>query len=101
MVERGTGPKSLMERSKGRQELDCCLTVSCVSKRSIPLVGCPALPFIDQGGVGVTDGRKRKKPNVEKVLRGCRVFLPPKPALLTWQTTPGIACFTDPDRAEL
>ena len=24
-----------------------------------------------------------------------------EPALLTWQTTPGIACFADPDRAEL
>ena len=30
-------------------------------KRSVPLVGCPALPLIDQGGAGITDGRKRKK----------------------------------------
>ena len=65
MVERGIGPKYLMERSKGRQELGCCLAVCCVSKtinqKSVPLVGCPALPFIDQGGAGVTDGRKGKK----------------------------------------
>ena len=76
-VERGIGTKSLMERSKGCQELDCCLAVSYVWNQSIPLVGCPALPFIDQGGAGVTDGRKRKKPKVENVLQRCRVFLFP------------------------
>ena len=44
MVERGTGPKSLMERSKECQELGCYLAVCCV--KSIPLfsgVTCP--PF--------------------------------------------------------
>jgi len=41
------------------------------------MVGCPALPFIDQGGAGVTNGRKRKKPKVEKDLRRSRVFLSP------------------------
>ena len=40
-------------------------------------MGSPALPFIDQGGAGVTDERTRKKPKVEKVLRGSRVFLFP------------------------
>ena len=79
MVERETGPKFVMERSKGHQELGCCLVLCCVSKtigqKSVPLVGCPALPFIDQGGAGVIDGRKRKKPKVEKVLRGSRVSL--------------------------
>ena len=71
MVERGTGPKSLIERSKGHQELGCCLAVCCVElicQKLVPLVGCPALPFIDQGGAGIIDGRKRKKPEVEKVL---------------------------------
>ena len=81
MIKRGIGLKSLMEESKGCRELGCCLAVCCVSKtidqKSVPLVGCPSLPFIDQGGVGVTDGRKRKKPKVEKVLRGNRVFLFP------------------------
>ena len=58
------GPKSLMERSKGCQELGRCLAVCYVEliyQKSVPLVGCPTLPFIDQGGVGVTDGRKREK----------------------------------------
>ena len=32
----------------------------CVWNRSVILVGCPALPFIDQGGAGIIDGRKRK-----------------------------------------
>ena len=99
MVERGMGPKSLMERSKGRQELSCCLVVCCVSKRSVPLVGCPALPFIDQGGVGVTDGRKRKKSKVEKVLRRSRVILFPcaYPANMTDHVRDGV--FADLHRA--
>ena len=51
MVKRGTCPKSLMERSKGCQELGCCLAMCCVCGIDpSPLVGCPALPFIDQGG---------------------------------------------------
>ena len=69
------GPKSLMKRSKGRQELGCCLAMSCLSKRSVPLVGCPALPFIDQGGSRGYRWEKEEKPKVEKVLRGSRVFL--------------------------
>ena len=40
-------------------------------------MGCHEPPFIDQGGAGVIDGRKRKKPKVEKVLWGSRVFLFP------------------------
>ena len=63
MVEREAGPKSLMERSKERQELGCCLAVCYVElirQKSVPLVGCPALPFIDQGGAGIADGRKSK-----------------------------------------
>ena len=54
-------------------------------------MGCLALPFIDQGGAGVTDGRKRKKQNVEKVLRGAGSFFSLEPTLLTWQTMLGIA----------
>jgi len=41
--------------------------VLCVES-IVLFVGHPALPFIDQGGAGVTDGRKRKKPKAEKVL---------------------------------
>ena len=40
-------------------------------------MGCPVLPFIDQERVGVIDGRKRKKPKVEKVPWGSQVFLFP------------------------
>ena len=45
MVERRTGPKSLMERSKGHQELGCCLVVSCASKTIGPLSGVPCPPI--------------------------------------------------------
>ena len=78
MVERGTGPRSLMEGSKGcqepggslalcvmcRTELSMSLFVCVACQKSVPLVGSPALPFIDQGGAGVTDERKRKIPRV-------------------------------------
>ena len=64
MVERGTSPKYLMERSKGCQELGCCLAVCCVSKmidqKLVPLVGCHALPFIDQGEQGLQMGERGK-----------------------------------------
>ena len=42
-----------------------CCSAMCYVMRGVlnrsPLVGCPALPFIDQGGAGITDGRKKKK----------------------------------------
>ena len=100
MIERGTCPKSLMEGSKGSQELGRSLTM-CVLPCfwSVPLVGSPALPFIDQGGAGVTDGRKRKIPKESKVLRGSRVFLFPCacPANMADRVRDGV--FADPYRA--
>ena len=50
MIERETGPKSLMEGSKGSQELGGSLSrrVCCVVF-SIPLAGGSASPFIDEG----------------------------------------------------
>ena len=45
MVERGIGPKSLMERSKGRQELGCCLAVCCVWNRFVVFGGVPCRAF--------------------------------------------------------
>ena len=77
MVERGTCPKSLMERSKGCQELSCILVVCYVWNQSVPLVGCPALPFIDQGENKGYRWEKEKKTKGKKVLRGCWVFLFP------------------------
>ena len=64
-----------------------------------PPVGCPALSFIDQGGAEVTDGRKRKKSKVEKVLRRSRVFLSPYacPADMADCVRDGV--FADPYRA--
>ena len=51
MVERGTGPKSLMEGSKGCQEPDSSLTVCdvCCSSRVGPFVEGSTSPFIDEG----------------------------------------------------
>ena len=46
-------------------------------------------------------GERGKKPKVERVLRGAGSSFSLEPALLTWQTTPGIVCFVDPDRAGL
>ena len=80
-----------MEGSKGCQEpggglavcvmcqteLSMSLSVCVFRQKSVPLVGSPALPFIDQGESRGYKWRKRKKPKVEKVLRGSRVFLFP------------------------
>ena len=63
MVKRGTGPRSLMEGSKGGQEPDGGLAVyvSCSLKVDLPpLAGCPAPPFIDQGGRGLHGGGRIK-----------------------------------------
>ena len=40
------------------------LCVELVHPKLVPSMGGPTLPFIDQGGAGVTDGRKRKIPKV-------------------------------------
>ena len=97
MVERGIGPKSLMERSNGCRELGCCLAVCyvmcCVWNRSVSLVGCPAFPFIDQGGAGVTDGRKKKKQRPRRSFEGAGSSFSSESAPLTWQTVSGIGTF--------
>ena len=51
MIERGTSPKSLMEGSKGGQELDSSLTVCvvCCAIKSQSFVGGSTSPFIDEG----------------------------------------------------
>ena len=54
MIERGTGPKSLMEGLKGGQEVQSNLTVCiCVSYCSVlrvrPSDGGSTSPFIDEG----------------------------------------------------
>ena len=67
MVERGIGPKSLMEESKGRQELGCCLTTCCVSKTIGPLSGVPCPPFYRPRG---SRGYRREKEGKTKGREG-------------------------------
>ena len=100
MAERETCPKSLMERSKGCQELGCCLAVSCVSKMIGPFSGVPCPPFYrPRGEQGLQMRDRGKKPKVEKVLRESRVFLFPCdcPANMADRVRDGM--FADPDRA--
>ena len=68
-----------------------CYVVRGVWNRSLPLVWCPALPFIDQGGVGITDGRKRKNQRWRRSFEGAGSSFSFEPALLTRQTVLGIA----------
>ena len=55
---------------RARLLLGCVLKM--IDQKSVLLVGCPALPFIDQGGVGVIDGRKR---NSVLDRSGCRMLV--------------------------
>ena len=92
-----------MGGSKGCQELDSSLTVCdvcCVVRQKlVPLVGSPALPFIDQGGSRGYRWEKVEKTKVKKVLRGSRVFLFPYvcPANMVDCVRDGM--FADPYRA--
>ena len=54
-------------------------------------MGFPALPFIDQGGAGIIDGRKKKNQSQRKSFEGVGSSFSFEPALLTWQTVLGIA----------
>ena len=57
-----------------------------------PLSGVPCPPFIDQGGAGITYGRKRKTQRERESFEGAGSSFSLEPALLTWQTVPEIAC---------
>ena len=76
---------------RARLLLGCVLCdVLCVEL--IPsLVGCPAFPFIDQGGAGVTDGRKKKNQRPRRSFEGVGSSFSSELAPLTWQMVPGIA----------
>ena len=98
MGERGTSPKSLMERSKGYRELGHCSAMcsrfdasgSAVIRcdvqchEPIPLVGCPAFPFIGQERAGFTDGRKEENERQRKSFKDARSSFSSMWALLTW-----------------
>ena len=78
-----------------------CYVMRDVLNRSVPLVGCPAFPFIDQGGAEIAEWEKEEKPEAKEALRRCRVF----PFL--WASPADMADgardspFTDLDRAML
>ena len=100
MVERRTGPKSLMERSKGCQELDCCLAICVMCVESIhPHSGVPYPPFYRPRGRRGYRWEKEEKPKVEKVLRGSQVFFFPcaYPTNMADRVRDGV--FADPYRA--
>ena len=54
-------------------------------------MGCPAFPFIDQGGAEVTDGRKKKNQRPRRYFEGAGSSFSSEPAPLIWQTVPGVA----------
>ena len=54
-------------------------------------MGCLAFPFIDQGGAGAIDGRKKKNQRPRRSFEGVGSSFSSEPASLTWQTVLGIA----------
>ena len=93
-VEIGEGPKSLMEWSKGRQELGCCLVVCvmCCVLNSSPFMGCPTLPFIDQGGAGgLQMGERGKNLRWRSPFEDAELSFSLEPVPLSWQTVPEMA----------
>ena len=57
--------------------------VWCVRNQSVPLVGCVAFLFIDQGEAGIIDGRKKKNQRPRSFeSAGSSISL--ERALLTW-----------------
>jgi len=77
MVERGTGPRSLMEGSKGCQEPDSSLTVCdvCCSSRVGPFVEGSTSPFIDEGD-DFTSEKERVHMLPSLVVHAYRALLP-------------------------
>ena len=94
MGERGTGPKSLVERVNGCRELGCrsvmCLCCVLVGSRfdgfvmirsglawidPMPVLGHPAFSFIDQGKARVTVEEKRRNEREWMAFRTVRSFL--------------------------
>jgi hypothetical protein len=75
MVKRGTGPKSLMEGSKGCQEPGSSLTMSVVLSKVGPFVGGSTSPFIDEGD-GLTSERERVRMLPSLVVHVYQALLP-------------------------
>ena len=89
--------RSQVSDGKVERALRAWLLLSCVLCDAwyvelIPsLVGCHALPFIDQGGAGITNKRKRKKQRQSRSFEGVRSSFSFEPVPLTRQTVSGIA----------
>ena len=83
---------------RARLLLGCVLCVESIR----PLVGCPALPFIDQGGSrGYRWEKEEKNQRQRKSFEGAGSSFSLDPALLIRQIMPGIACSADPDEVRL
>ena len=93
-VERGTCPKSLMERSK-------CVESSVAAQQCVmwcvrceidpSLSGVPCLPFYRSRRSRGYRREKKENQRPRMSFEGARSSFSSKPALLTWQTEPGIA----------
>ena len=68
-----------------------CDVMRDVLNQFVSLVGCLALPFIDQRGARITDRRKKKNQRQRRSFEGAECSFSFEPALLTRQTVPGIA----------
>ena len=83
-----------MEGSKGSQELGSSLTM-CVLHcfRSVPLVGSPALPFIDQGGSrGYRWEKEENTKGIEGPSKDSGPPFSPRLPCITWQTVSEVLC---------
>ena len=68
----------------------------------IPPVGVSCPPFYrPRGEQGLQMGERGKNQRPRESFEGAGSSFSLDPALLTWQTMPGIVCFIDPDRAGL
>ena len=92
MGERGIGPKSLVERTlRALLLLSCVLCdVWCVQFFR-PLSGVPCLPFYRPRGSRDYRWEKEENQRQRRSFEGAGSSFSSEPAMLTWQTMPGIA----------
>ena len=84
-----------MEGSKGSQELGSSLTmcVCCLVFLSPPLVGSPALPFIDQGGSrGYIWEKEENTKGIEGPSKDSGLPFSQRLPCITWQTMSEVLC---------
>ena len=94
--ERETGLRSLMEWLKGYQEpgahLAVCDVCCFVRQKSVPLVGSPALLFIDQeGSRGYRWENEENTKSIEGPSKDPGLPFFPRLLCITWQTVSGVA----------